>query len=58
MTTELEDCTTEEQISVKYFFVAKKDLVQRKKEMVHVYGGKCLSHKAAHVENKGGFSGV
>jgi hypothetical protein len=49
MATVLEECATEEQHSAVNFFVAKglsaKDIL---KEIVPVYGGKCLSCKSVH----------
>jgi hypothetical protein len=50
MTTVLEECTTEEQRSVVRFFFGTKGLNAKDihKEMVPVYGGKCLSRKAVH----------
>jgi hypothetical protein len=49
MATVLEECTTEEQRSVVLFLWAKglnaKDI---HKEMLPVYGRKCLSRKAVH----------
>jgi hypothetical protein len=49
MVTVLEECTTGEQHFVVGFLWAKglnaKDI---NKEMFHVYGGKCLWHKAVH----------
>jgi hypothetical protein len=49
MATVLEECTSEEQRFVGIFLWAKglntKDI---RKDMFHVYGGKCLSRKAVH----------
>jgi hypothetical protein len=56
MATVLEECTTEEQHSVMRFLWTKrlkgKDIY---KEIFSVYGGKCLSRKAAHnwIEKRG-----
>jgi hypothetical protein len=49
MATVLEECTTEDQLSVVRFLWEKgfnaKDI---RKEMFPVYGGKCWSRKAVH----------
>jgi hypothetical protein len=56
MATVLEMCTVEEQNSVVRFLWAKGLSAKVvRKEMFHVYGGKCLSLKAVHdwVTNTG-----
>jgi hypothetical protein len=51
LATELEECATEEQRSVvRFFFLWVRGLNAKDiyKEMLPVYGGKCLPHKAVH----------
>jgi hypothetical protein len=50
MATVIEECITEEQRSVVRFFLWAEELNAKDvhKEMITVYGGKCLSRKAVH----------
>jgi hypothetical protein len=50
MATVLEDCTTEEQRCIVRSFLWEEGLNAKDihKEMLAVYGGKCLSLKAVH----------
>jgi hypothetical protein len=49
MTTVLEECTTEEQRSVVHILWSNGLSAKHiHKEIVPVYGGKCLPHKAVH----------
>jgi hypothetical protein len=51
MATVIKKCTTQEQRSVVRFFLWAKGLNAKDihKELFPVYGGKCLSRKAAHI---------
>jgi hypothetical protein len=49
MVTVLEECTTEEQRSVvRFLWVKGLNIKYNHKEIVSVYSGKCLLHKAVH----------